>query len=445
MGLLKKYSSVFQYLNLMGADWTLFRVKYLFQQKSHHFDRVNQEILKKSFEIDKNLLTLPTIGWVNKSFTGDKGLLERADAALEGKIFAFSNEYFDYNSEFKIAWNMNPISKVKADSNLNWNQLPDFGEYGDIKLIWEASRFPQVYSFINAYALTQDKKYAEACIEQILEWIKSNPFPKGVNYKCGQEITFRIIAWMMALDYFRDFLSKEDEAEIVKNIYISTLRIDANIDYAARAVKNNHSISESIGLILFGLYFKEFDEAEKFLIKGLKYLEKECNYQIYSDGSYIQSSFTYQRLTLDILSFLIMVFDKKNIELPQKIKEQHKSMIDFLNSFIQEDGWLPNYGTNDGANLFPVSNNDYRDFRPNLNFAMTVSKKHSIYSNNDSLINLFNLEVIENKKLTKQKEFTDGGYYVLENANIFAFTRCHSYRHRPAQNDMLHRYLVQRE
>jgi hypothetical protein len=422
----------------MGADWTLFRIQYLFQQKNHHFDRVNQEIVNKTTQLNETLLTLPPIGWVNPLFRGDKNILERADNAIDGKIFAFSNEYFDYTNNHKIAWNMNPITKVEADNSLNWNQLPDFGEYGDIKLIWEASRFPQVYSFINAYALTQNEKYAKACIKQIVEWIESNPFPKGVNYKCGQEITFRIIAWMVALDYFRAFLDKEDEKKIVQNIYASALRIDANIDYAARAVKNNHSISESIGLILFGLYFKQFDEAEKFLKKGLEYLEKECNYQIYSDGSYIQSSFTYQRLALDILSFIIMVSNKKNIELPKKIKEQHKRMIDFLNSFIQENGWLPNYGTNDGANLFPISSSNYRDFRPNLNFAMAVNQKKKLYAQQNSLIELFNLEGKETTTLNPLKRFDDGGYYILKNDNIFAFTRCHSYRHRPAQNDMLH-------
>lgn len=48
-------------------------------------------------------------------------------------------------------------------------------------------------------------------------------------------------------------------------------------------------------------------------------------------------------------------------------------MIEFLNSFIQETGWLPNYGANDGSNLFPLTGDDYRDFRSSLNFASTVN------------------------------------------------------------------------
>ena len=109
---------------------------------------------------------------------------------------------------------MNPVTKVKANKDLSWNDLPDFGEYGDIKLIWEASRFPQVYYFINAYAITQDEKYAKECIKQIINWIDDNPYPIGVNYKCGQEISFRIFAWINAMEYFNDFISKEDKRDI---------------------------------------------------------------------------------------------------------------------------------------------------------------------------------------------------------------------------------------
>ncbi len=407
-------------------------------QKSGHFDKVNDKILKKIASIETSKLTIPKLGLINKNFRGTKIFLQRADFAIDGKIYAFSHEYFDYQDKGIIAWNMNPVTKVKADTTLNWNRLPDFGEYGDIKLIWEASRFPQVYSFINAYAATKDEKYAKACLKQMVAWIDANPYPKGVNYKCGQEITFRLIAWMVGIDYFRDFLSYEDEAKIVRNIYASVLRIDANIDYAARAVKNNHSLSEATGLILFGLYFKQFDESKRLLKKGVKYLQKESAYQIYRDGSYIQHSFTYQRLALDVLSFVIMLAQKKEFSLPTEVQDRHKKMIHFLNSFMQKDGWLPNYGSNDGANLFPVSDSDYRDFRPSLNFASVLAKGSIIYKGNSALSELFGFDTTKQQSLEKIQQFDVGGYYILENDNTFVFTRCHSYRDRPAQNDMLH-------
>lgn len=438
MSLLNKFKSIFEYAKLMGFDWFIFRLKYEFLKKINYFDRVNKVIVEKVSKIDKELFYYGITGLVNKKFKGSSFYIDKADNAIAGNIFAFSNEYLDYSEDGKINWQMNPISKVKANSSLSWNRLPDFGEYGDIKLIWEASRFPQLYYFINAYSVTEDEKYAKECINQMLDWISNNPYPYGVNYKCGQEISFRVFSWIAALEYFDKFVSKEDKAEIVENIYTSLLRVDANIDYAAKSVKNNHSISEAAGLFIGGLLFPQFSESKRFLNKGLNYLLKESSYQVYGDGSYIQHSFTYQRLALDVLSFVMAVAQKKNYELPLELKQRHQKMIEFLNSFIQENGWLPNYGSNDGANLFPLTSDGYRDFRSSLNFASALNSGDILFEEHKKLIEFFDLKGSRQIELEKKIDFSEGGYYILKNKDIFSFIRCHSYKDRPASNDMFH-------
>lgn len=421
MSLLNKIKSIYEYINLMGLDWFVFRVKYELLKRINYFDKVNGKILKKVSRCDTKKFCYEKISLINEDFKGSESFVEKADHASNGRIFAFSNEYFDYNEDGSINWQMNPISKVKADKTIAWNGLPDFGEYGDIKLIWEASRFPQVYYFINAYSVTKDEKYAKACISQILDWIETNPYPKGVNYKCGQEITFRIFAWINAFEYFREFFNKENEQKIVKNIYTSLLRVDANIDYAAKSVKNNHSISEASGLFVGGLLFPQFNESKYFISKGLRYLVKETSYQVYKDGSYIQHSFTYQRLALDVLSFVMVIAKKLNYELPKELKQRHLKMIEFLNSFIQQNGWLPNYGSNDGANLFPLTGDNYRDFRSSLNFASVVNKGCILFDGHKKLVEYFSLEDKETRGLDKKIKFNYGGYYILKNKNFLAF------------------------
>lgn len=438
MDFLNKLKSIYQYIVLMGLDWFVFRLKYEFLKRVHYFNRVNVSLDEETNKIDSSQWHYKVSYVVNKNFKANSSFIEKADNAIDGKICAFSNVYLDYMHDGKIHWQMNPISKVKADDSLSWNNLPDFGEYGDIKLIWEASRFPHVYYFINAYSITQDKKYADVCISQIMDWIANNPYPLGVNYKCGQEISFRIFAWIVALEYFKDFISKDDEAIIVKNIYISLLRIEANIEYAARSVKNNHSLSEAAGLFVGGLLFSQFEASKRFIAKGLSYLLSETAYQVYDDGSYIQHSFTYERLALDVLSFVILIAERKSYALPKEIVERHQKMIVFLYSFVQENGWLPNYGSNDGANLFPLSSDDYRDFRNSLNFAMAVKKKGCLFENHDELTAFFNLTADKKIVLDKKTRFDDGGYYILKNSQLFTFIRCHSYKDRPAQNDMFH-------
>lgn len=438
MSLLNKIKSTYEYIKLMGLDWFIFRLKYELFKKIRYFDKVNNKILKKKYICDINKFYYKKIGLVNQNFIGNESFIKKADNACNGSIFAFSNEYFDYIENGAINWQINPISKDKANNALSWNKLSDFGEYGDIKLIWESSRFPQVYFFINAYSITKDEKYGISCIGQIIDWIEHNPYPYGVNYKCGQEISFRIFAWINALEFFSNFISKEHERKIVENIYVSLLRVDSNIDYAAKSVKNNHSISEAGALLIGGLLFPQFKESNYFKNKGLKYLEKETSYQIYSDGSYIQHSFTYQRLALDVLSFVMVITNKLNYELLKELKQRHQKMINFLNSFVQENGLLANYGSNDGANLFPLTGDDYRDFRSSLNFACVLNSGYSIFEGHEKLLDFFSLYDKGAIKLNKKIEFNDGGYYILKNDNFFSFIRCHSYKDRPSQNDMFH-------
>ena len=409
----------------MGFKWFIFRVKYELLKKFNYFDKVNNAILNKVSNCNKQLYFYKKVGLIKCDFKADESFIKKANEVIKGNIYSFSHQYLDYNKNGKINWQINPMSKIESDNSLSWNHLPDFGEYGDIKLIWEISRFPQVYYFINAYSIAKDDKYANACISQIIDWIDDNSYPKGVNYKCGQEISFRLFAWINAMEYFNEFISTEYENKIVKNIYTSLLRVDANIDYASKSVKNNHSLSEASGLLIGGLLFPQFKESKRFVDKGLKYLLNETEYQVYDDGSYIQHSFTYERLVIDVLSFVFLVAKKKQFNIPKKLKDRHQKMIIFLNSFIQKNGWLPNYGSNDGTNLFPTDSSDYRDFRSSLNFAIGKS-------------NFFDIESKESINLIKKNEFNDGGYYILKNKKIFSFIRCHSYKDRPASNDMFH-------
>jgi len=435
---LQKLKAIYSYVKYMGMEWFLFRIRYEFRKRTGYFDRLNREILKTVASTKKELFFYHPIGLINPAFQKESTFIQKADEALEGKIFAFSHLFLDYSKERQIAWHTNPITKIKASNRLSWNRLPDFGEYGDIKLIWEASRFSHVFYFIHAYAITQKRHYAKRLVMQILHWISNNSYPNGVHYKCGQEIGFRVFAWVIAMEYFGDFFFQKSKAFMIKNIYTSLLRIEANIDYSAKSVKNNHSISESVGLWIGGMLFEQFKESERWREKGMSSLLEESTYQIYNDGSYIQHSFTYQRLVLDLLSLVSVIAKKKEVDLPMTLRTRHQKMMKFLSAFVQPNGWLPNYGSNDGVNLFPLSGDDYRDFRSSLNFASILNSGKQLFEGHTAIADFFGLTSAGVMEIETKRAFEDGGYYILKNENIFAFIRCHTYRHRPAQNDMFH-------
>lgn len=438
-----KILPIFAYLRLMGLRWTFFRIFYEFKRKIGFFDFTNKLILsrinKKSVDRIITLTDFPKLKICNQVLNDSTELLELADHARNGKLFCFGHEFLEYfDNGNSYCWNMNPVTKAKAPVNVPWNRLPDFGDYGDIKLIWECSRFPQVYYFITAYSVTKNQKYAESCVELLVDWCCQNIFPNGPNYKCGQEISFRLFSWFVAVDYFEEYISRYQKEKILKNIYLSLLRIESNIDYAAKSVKNNHSISEAAGLFVGGLLYPEFPESDRFKTKGLKYLLRETEYQIYDDGSYIQHSMIYERLALDVLSFVIFIANKSEFEIPEKIIARQKKMVRFLYAFVQADGRVPNYGSNDGAHLFPIPGSHYLDFRPSLNFASAVSEGQVIFDKGKELVHFFNVPINGKTNIEKINQFKDGGYYIFKDDYFFGFIRAHTYTERPGQSDMFH-------
>ena len=437
---MQKLKNILYFIKKMGISWLLFRIIYLLKMKGNWFDRKNHIIIKKAkkfTDLNKTSLKKPTI--VSPLYISHQSDQGQTDAITKHIILGFSHLKLDYSQSHQCNWYMNPLTKKNTPHTLSWNKIPDFGDTGDIKLVWEASRFNQVADIINSFSLTKDKQYAELFERHCSDWVSQNRFPYGVHYKCGQEIAIRLFNWFIGLDYFYDYLSEPFKQKIHKEIYISLLRIEINISYAAKSVRNNHIISEATGLLIGGWLFSYFPESNRWIKTGLDLLIDALAYQVYSDGAYIQHSMTYQRLVLDTLSFVILIAQKKNITLPTIIHESHHKTLIFLYSHVQKNGHLPNYGSNDGAYLFRLSSLPYRNFKPSLNLASALIHQSPLFKDGQELIQFFG---IPTKKayatITKHTIFDDGGYYILKNDHFFIMCRCHSYKHRPSQIDMLH-------
>lgn len=88
-------------------------------------------------------------------------VVDLADDQLKGNVSCFSDR--KYNVGSPPDWFLNPVNqKIYPDADLHWSRLPDFSdEVGDIKVIWEASRFHWAMVFARAYRVTGDERYLE--------------------------------------------------------------------------------------------------------------------------------------------------------------------------------------------------------------------------------------------------------------------------------------------
>ncbi len=128
------------------------------------------------------------------------------------------------------------MSGQRLPAERHWSQT---GEAGDIKLVWELSRFSVVYALVRAYAAGDDERYPAAFWTLIADWAQRNPPQRGPNWKCGQEAAFRLMAWCFGLYGFASspHTTPERIASLAAMIAAHADRIAGNIAYA-RSQKN---------------------------------------------------------------------------------------------------------------------------------------------------------------------------------------------------------------
>lgn len=372
------------YLTLIkekGCAWFLNRSLYSLKLKSLNLLPVTEKAYEKKtpnvtridvfdYQPDKIASFLRTIPESKK-----RRIIETADLASRGIINGFSSLQMDYG--FPIQWQLNPLTGKSCDINKKWFEIPDFDkERGDIKAIWEISRFSHFFAIAKAYLLTNDNKYADAYFDQIADWVSKNPYSFGANYKCGQECALRMISCLLTYPCFQS-RAKEADINNIKSIISGSYRkILSNFFYAHRCIRNNHTISELVGMII-GSWCCKDDNRMKYAYRTLDAVIHE---QFLDDGGYTQQSFNYQRLALMDLEIVLAIGNKTGMNISNDSKDRVLQCALQLFQCQDQSGDVPNYGSNDGALILPLTIFGYRDFRPGINAVYYMIRECPLYN-----------------------------------------------------------------
>ena len=429
-----------------GVPWSINRALYSSKLKMMKMIPKTEILFEKKVNIKRiDIFELNTKNiklFLEQLDQEDKqSIIEEADRAIVGSIKGFSSIELDYGNP--INWNYSPITKKLVDNDKKWYQIPDFDkERGDIKVIWEISRFTHFYCITRAFLITEDIKYYEAFSSQIKSWIENNEYSYGSNYKCGQESALRMINILMAYTVFKKhgLTTESDDNNVKKIIEGGYKKILSNFFYAHKCINNNHTFSEICGLII-GAWCCEDNHRLK---KAYKLLDKEIETQFMNDGGYVQFSFNYQRFTLQILECVLKISEKTGMNISDKSKKIVSDSAYLMYQVQDESGDLPNYGSNDGALIFPVTVCGYRDFRPVINTIYCLINGKRLYSDgkyNEELLwfgKNSNLDCSMSNIKRESKSFKDAGIYTLRNDNNYMMITLPDYKTRPDQMDGLH-------
>lgn len=342
-------------------------------------------------------------------------------------------------------WSYNPLTKTASENTkVPWYQIPDFDQdIGDVKGVWEASRFDWIVKFLTQK--TPDESKLALIDAWINNWCENNPAYMGPNWKCGQEASIRVMHLIGGL-IVTDQLDRPS-ANILNLIEIHLKRIAPTIDYAI-AQDNNHGTSEATALFIGGALLNSISVQDKYfqwMITGRKWLENRAKRLIMADGGFSQYSVNYHRVMLDSYSLAECCRDKLGLSpFSKTLYQQLQKATDWLYIMTQDNGDVPNLGANDGAHLFAISGSNYRDFRPSVQLASTLFNKKSYYKlngNYDNILSFFRLEKCVNECIglpNKNQLFKQSGLITAQNNVFFLAFKLPIFRFRPSQCDALH-------
>lgn len=329
-------------------------------------------------------------------------------------------------------WNANVVTGLApAENGRPWFAYDDFDPaLGDIKLVWELSRFTWVP--VLAQAARQGDGDALVTLNAWLsDWLKHNPPYLGRQWKCGQEASFRVInLWLAA-----DILGTETPA-LRAFIALHLRRIAPTMAYA-RAQDNNHGTSEAAALFVGGLALGP--EGAGYVRQGRQALEERVRALFNGAGGFSQYSMVYHRLALDTLGLAEVARRRHGAAaFSSGLQQRMAAAADWLYDRMAVSGDAPNFGANDGANLLGFTGSTFRDFRPSAALALALWRQRILPGKPVILDWLGIAPPPEEVRAPRSSHDAEGGTLVLRRGEALAFLHYPRFRFRPGQADLLH-------
>lgn len=342
-------------------------------------------------------------------------------------------------------WHRSVLNENSLENNhQHWSLIADFSSgVGDIKGVWEPSRFTWILNLVANYLSTQDIKDLETLNNWVTDWSEQNPVNSGANWKCAQEASFRVMHLAAGALLLEQRTPSNPMAKIVKQ---HLQRIAPTLGYA-KAQDNNHGTSEAAAMFVGASWLLQIEpedtELQFWYRMGREYLAERMLRLVMSDGSFSQYSVTYHRVMLDTYSLAELW--RRYLALPafpKSVIERAAKAARWLYLLTEpESGDAPNLGTNDGAHILNYLDVEYRDFRPTVELASMLFADRTAYSGSlhQGLCHLFSLPTHQRMlSKPKVKAFRRGGYGLLFSEHAWCCLRVPTFQFRPAQADNLH-------
>ena len=203
------------------------------------FDRVEAVDWSYRFDLDRIRRDYASTG-VGALVT--QQVVAAADQLLAGRHTMYGGDAIEVG--WPPRWLVNPTTGAEYPP-VHWTAISDDDpERGDIKDVWELSRFGSTFLLARAFVLTGDDRYADAWWTAVESWAAANPPNSGPNWRCAQETSLRAIAWCFGLSVFGDHPSATAARRdlLARMLGASIERVRPTVGYALVATQQSRDL-----------------------------------------------------------------------------------------------------------------------------------------------------------------------------------------------------------
>lgn len=260
----------------------------------------------------------------------------------------------DWHRDFKTGFSWNPgkyyLKTCDYVSCYLDKEIP-----ADVKVPWELSRFQHIITLGKAYRYTSDNRYAEEYISETEHWIRKNPVGLGVNWACTMDVAIRAVNWIWGIYLFVPHLMKNDNfrLKLASNLFLHGRHIRSHLEDGP--VRGNHFLSDIVGLVYLGIFFKHTQEGKNWRDFGIQTLIHEMMNQVTDEGVDYEGSINYHFLTTELFLSSTILCIRNGITFPEEYLQRLGKMVDFIAHYIKPDGLAPQIGDNDDGRLHILS------------------------------------------------------------------------------------------
>lgn len=333
----------------------------------------------------------------------------------------------DWHKDFKSGykWSRRKFYKKYVLVNLNNN--------ADIKIVWELSRSHHLLWLGEAYLMTLEEKYAKEIVNQIENWIESNPLMFSINWTCTMDVAIRAVNWIYAINMIKSSYSVTDKFSklFTQSIFEHGFFISNNLEKTF-PYSGNHYASNIVGLLYISQFFYNTNKGREWWNFSLREYFIEIRQQILPSGVHFERSISYHRLVAELFTYPYLMLLNINEYIPIDIQYRIRSIFSFIANYIKPNGFSPIIGDNDDGRFLPFYKYDFRDHRYLLSVA-AVAFRSNFYkkiSGNYAIDNFFLLnnngitsyDNIKGSEVTmKSKLYSDAGFCILREKDIYIF------------------------